>query len=209
MIHIITEDNRRGFHHQLTEMHRQRRKLFVDEMGWRLATHAGLEIDAYDSAQTIYLIEIEAGSGALVQSARLTPSTGSHLLGDVFPQLCTNGVPRAPEIWEASRFCPAPSTPKGAARQTLLMRMIAAILETGLLFGLQKVTYVASAALAPRAAKAGWDVTALGPAQRVGREKASAHIAEVSAAGLARVRALHGLALPLTRYSAGDLARAA
>jgi N-acyl-L-homoserine lactone synthetase len=216
LINIITAENRHLFHHALTEMHVQRKHLFVDRMRWQMESVGGLEIDNFDSGEAIYLIETSTpvtdattARNAVVQSARLLRSDRPHLLGDVFPQLCSGPVTRSPKIWEATRFCPAPETPKGEARRMLLFRMIGGILETGLLFGIEQVTFVASAALRPLALRAGWELEALGPEVRIGRERLIAMIAHVSSAGLARVRANHGLASPLTRYADAELRRAA
>lgn len=216
MINIITADNRHLFHHALTEMHLQRKHLFIDRMRWQMESVGGLEIDNFDSDQAIYLLETAVAvndgaqaSSAVVQSARLLRTDRPHLLADVFPELCSGPVPRSPNIWEATRFCPAPETPKGEARRRLLFRMIGGILETGLLFGMERVTFVASAALKPLATQAGWDVEPLGPEMRIGRERLTAMVAEINSAGLARVRANHGFTQPLTRYADADLRRAA
>lgn len=209
MIHIVTADNRRAFHHTLTQMHRQRKILFIDHMKWGLEDCAGLEIDQFDGPEAIYLIETDPATGAVLQSARLLPSLGAHLLADVFPILCDAGAPRGAAIYEASRFCPAPDAPKGAARRLLLSKMIGAIMETGILFGIEQVSFVASAALAPLAATAGWNVSPLGSATRIGRERLRAMIADVNSEGLTQVRARHGLASPLTRYAGAAFARAA
>ncbi|HEX8903099.1 acyl-homoserine-lactone synthase [Vitreimonas sp.] len=208
MIQIITRENRALFHHALTEMHRQRRRLFIDEMGWGLAEIAGLEIDQFDSEDAIYLIEMNA-RGEVLQSARLIPTTRPHMLSEKFASLCSTAPPSSPAIWEASRFCPAPETPKGAPRRRLLARMIAAILETGLLFGMERVTFVASAALAPLARTAGWRVHALGPVVRAKRDRLAAFAAEISADGLAMVRARNQFDAPLTRHADTGLKRAA
>lgn len=216
MINIITADNRHLFHHALTEMHLQRKHLFIDRMRWQMESAGGLEIDNFDSEQAIYLVETASAvndglqaSASVLQSARLLCTEKPHLLGDVFPQLCSAAVPRAANIWEATRFCPAPDTPKGDARRQLLFRMIGGILETGLLFGIEQVTFVASAALKPLAVRAGWDVEPLGPEMRLGRERLTAMIAQINSVGLARVRANHGFIQPLTRYADADLRRAA
>lgn len=209
MIHIITAENRRHFHHALMEMHRQRKTVFIDDLKWRLEDSAGLEIDSYDSADAIYLIEADGPRAPVSASARLLPTTQPHLLGEVFPQLCSEKPPAGPAVWEATRFCPAPGTPNGAIRHAMLGRIIAGIMETGLLFGIEQVTFVASAALAPLALRAGWAVRALGPARRVGRERLAAFVADIDSAGLRQVKARHDLAGPLTRFMPGDLARAA
>lgn len=208
MIHIITADNRHLFHHALAEMHRQRKQVFMDELGWPLDEIAGMELDRFDCPEAIYLIETKP-CGAITGSARLLPTTRPHLLSDVFPNLCNAPVPSGADVWEATRFCPAPEIAKGAPRRALLMRIIAAIIETALLFGIDRVTFVASRALTPLATQAGWRVTALGAAQRVGRDRLQAFVAEIDAAGLKAVRALNCIDGPLTRFLPAGPARAA
>ncbi len=209
MIHIVTAENRSLFRHALTEMHLQRKQMFIDELGWALRTEAGLEIDEYDSEDAIYLIEAQSSRGPITGSARLLRTDRPHLLGDRFSHLCETAPPTGPDTWEATRFCPAPETPPGPQRRSMLTRMIAAIMETALLFGTRRVSFVASAALAPLALKVGWNAQALGPAHRTGRERVRAFAADIDAEGLARVRALNAIAGPLTRYAPGALIRAA
>ena len=208
MINIISRENRHLFHHTLMEMHAQRKQVFIDQLCWPLEECAGIEMDAFDGESTLYLIET-APDGAVVCSARLLPSMCPHLLGEVFEHICMQGAPRSDTIWEASRFCPAPETSKGQERRDMLMRMIAAIMEASILFGMEQVTFVAGAALARLARKAGWDVELLGPMQRVGRERLTAMIAHATSAGLNRVRSLNGLEGPVTRYADPALSRAA
>ncbi len=200
MIQIVTSENRRLFHHALLEMHEQRKVVFIDRMRWRLEESAGLEIDAFDSAEAIYLLETDE-RGRVRQSARLLKTSAPHLMSEVFPQLCPDGVPRGASVWEATRFCPAPDVAAGAPRRQCLGRMIAAIMEAAILFGVGQVSFVAGAALAPSARDAGWDVRPLGPQMRIGRERLVAMLATISLEGLARVRARHGLSGPLTRYA--------
>ena len=87
--------------------------------------------------------------------------------------------------------------------------MIAGIMETALLFGIEQVTYVADAALAPMALKVGWDVRALGAPRGKGRNRIQAFVASIDGAGLKRVRQAFAISAPLTRFVPADLARAA
>ena len=209
MIHIITNENRHLFRHALMEMHIQRKQVFIDELRWPLNADSGIEIDAYDSEDAVYLIEADAPRAPVTASARLLRTDRPHLLGERFAHLCAGAPPSGSNIWEATRFCPAPGTPRGAERRLMLARMIAAIMETGLLFGIDRVTFVASAALAPLARQVGWSVAALGPAQRSGRERLTAMAADIDALGLKRVRDTNGIGVALTRFTPGDFARAA
>jgi acyl-homoserine lactone synthase len=209
MINIVTAENRHLFRHALMEMHRQRKAVFIDELGWRLNAETGIEIDAYDAEDVVYLIEADAPRAAVTGSARLLPTSRPHLLSEAFADLCDEPPPRGAHVWEATRFCPAPDTPRGPPRQALLMRMIGAIMETAILFGVDKVTFVASAALGPLSERAGWDVRPLGSAARKGREKVRAYLATIDGEGLKRVRERIGATGPLTRFIPGALANAA
>lgn len=209
MIYIVSEENRRRFHHLLTEMHRHRKQVFIDKMNWRLEESMGLEIDAYDSHDAIYLIEAGTPVSDVKVSARMLPTVRPHLLSEQFADLCEEPLPAGPRVWEATRFCPAPDTPVGPPRRDMLGRMIAGIIETALLFGIDQVTYVADAALAPLAMKVGWDARALGRPRGKGRNKIQAFAAHIDGAGLKRVRDAFAIAGPLTRFVPADLARAA
>lgn len=208
MIHIVTAENRGAFRLPLLEMHRHRKAIFVDTLRWNVPVVEGLEIDAFDAPEAIYLLECPPAQTPLTGSLRLLPTERPHLLGDIFSDLCAGGPPRGPRIWEASRFCPSPLLEARSERHALFARMIAAILEAGLLFDIEAVTFVASAALAPLARDVGWSVRTLGPVRRRGREKIVAMQAEISIAGLRAVRARHAIAGPLARFSAPDPAAA-
>lgn len=209
MIQIVTAENRHLFRHALMEMHRHRKAVFIDQLGWRLNAESGIEIDAYDAEDVVYLIEADAPRAPVTGSARLLPTSRAHLLSECFADLCAEPPPCGAHVWEATRFCPSPDTPRGLARQALVGRMIGAIVETAFLFGIETVTFVASAALAPLAENAGWDVRALGPTRRIERDRVRAYAAAINFAGLQRIRARLGASAPLTRFIPGQLPQAA
>lgn len=208
MIYIVTAENRHLFRHALMDMHRQRKRVFIDELGWDLSAPDGLEIDAFDAEEATYLIDAEAPRAPVRASLRLLPTDRPHLMSEVFAELCVGGVPRGGSIWEASRFCPAPEAP-AAKRRRLVGRMIAGIVETALLFGIERVSYVAGAAVSPIAAAAGWRAEPLGERVRMGRDRVQAFAAQIDAETQRAVRARNGITAPLTRYVPGELARAA
>lgn len=209
MIYVVSSENRRGFHHLLNEMHRQRKAVFIDRLHWRLAEIAGQEVDDYDAEDVIYLIEAANAKSGVVQSARLLPTDRPSLLSQHFGHLCDEAPPQGKRVWEATRFCPAPDTPSGPPRRAMLGRMIAAIMETALIFGVERVTYVADAALAPQARRAGWDVAPLGRPHGAGRARLQAFVAEIDAAGLRRVRTRFDIGQPLIRFVPANFATAA
>ena len=195
MIRVVTKRNRAANTRLLIEMHRQRRAVFVDRLGWRLTVSGGLEIDAYDGPAALYLLSMM--QERLLSSARLLPTTQPHLMSARFAHLCPGGVPRGPGVWEASRFCVDPALCDRATRRAQLGRIIAGILELGLARGLERVTFVAGSALLPLALSAGWAARPLGPAHRHGGDWIQAVAARVSQDGLDAVRARHGLDGPV------------
>lgn len=205
LTHLVTRDNRQAYRRELREMHAQRKRLFVDQLGWPIASNGELEADAFDTDAALYLLHFDR-EGALLASARLLRTDQPHLLDTTFSHLCTNNVPRSEHIWEATRFCPSPEIQDSQSRRILLGEIIAGILEAGLLFGMSDVTFVAGGALKPLALTSGWTVTTLGPTQRYLRDRVTACMASIDVPGLRRVRERHNLVAPLLRYSPARIA---
>ncbi|WP_281077638.1 acyl-homoserine-lactone synthase [Variovorax paradoxus] len=83
---------------------RYRHQVFIEKLGWDLASRDGLEFDQFDHAETLYVAARDA-TGEIVGTARLLPTDRPYLLGEVFPQLMGEGEPpRDPRVWELSRF---------------------------------------------------------------------------------------------------------
>ena len=81
-----------------------RYKVFVETLGWDLQTQEGAEVDQFDHQDTLYVVARD-DLGHVNGCARLLPTTGPYLLGEVFPELM-NGqpVPCSEDVWELSRF---------------------------------------------------------------------------------------------------------
>ncbi len=199
MIYIVTAENRDLFQADLSAMHRHRKHTFVDTLGWHLPTRADQEIDTYDGPHTIYLIARPHPTAAVAASARLLPTTGSHLMGDLFPHICTDGAPRGDALWEASRFCPAPPTPR-RERLALLWQIFCGIMETALLYDIERVIFTANHALRPLALECGWRARALGPTVADGSDSITAIAVDIDRAGLRTLRQRFRIASPITRF---------
>ncbi|MCY4044254.1 MAG: GNAT family N-acetyltransferase [Cellvibrionales bacterium] len=81
-----------------------RYKVFIERLGWDMATQNGIEIDQFDHDGTFHIIA-NSPEGEVVGCARLLPTTKPYLLEDVFPELL-NGqpAPKSDDVWELSRF---------------------------------------------------------------------------------------------------------
>src|SRR3954468_3535603 len=102
MIDLVLPEARFRFAGPLMEMHRDRKQVFVDLLGWSLpALGSWIEVDQFDNDHAVYLLARQHGSHQ--GSVRLLPSTGSTMLASLFGDLCPDGVPVGEDVWEISR----------------------------------------------------------------------------------------------------------
>jgi acyl homoserine lactone synthase len=88
-----------------------RYEVFVKALGWPLHCEEGIELDAFDRPDTVYVVACDRDR-EIFGCARLLPTNGPYLLGEVFPHLMgVSSLPFSADIWELSRF--AISQPKG------------------------------------------------------------------------------------------------
>ena len=105
MVDIVTSANRYLYHNALEEMYALRYHVAVNELGWTIPNTADQrDKDEFDFDDTIYFLKFD-DERRLIATARLNPTTRSHLMTEVFPHLCHfSGVPKADNIFEYSRF---------------------------------------------------------------------------------------------------------
>ena len=203
MVFIANAENRGLFGPDLEEMHRHRKVVFVDRAGWEVPVLADRETDAYDRADTMYLLAKEGPHGGLLASVRLLATTAPHLMSDLFAAACRGGVLRGPTIWEVSRFCTTPVIHDRILRLKLLWEMICAVMETALVYGIDQVVFVANRALLPLAIGCGWDARALGATLRDANDEMTAVVAAITPEGLRRVRTRYEVPAPVIRFPVG------
>lgn len=141
MVSIVTASNRSLYEAELDEMFRFRHAVAVGEMGWTLPdTSNGYDIDAYDTEDTIYFLD-HAPDGRLLASSRLNPTTGPHLLRDVFPEFVDGGViPQGPDIYEHSRYLVMKTGVTQEQFMRARARVLIAVYEFGLANGIKSLT---------------------------------------------------------------------
>lgn len=143
-------------------MLQDRKTVLIDQLGWDLQSPDGLhEIDAYDGDETLYLIVYQLGTCRHLGSVRLLPSTGPHLLGDVFPHLCEGGVPIGPDVCEITRLVTTPGLSRAEALQ-VRRRLSIALFEHALAAGITRYTMVTHLPWLPSLLSIGWDAEPLG-----------------------------------------------
>jgi len=159
MLHVVTGADRNHFATPLAQMHRDRKSVFIDRLGWRLpVTDGEFEIDQFDSDAAVYLLATD-DQGTHTGSLRLLPTVGPHLLSEVFSDLCDAGVPRGSDIWEITRLCTAPNlADPRSTRQALLLGVV----EYALLAGIRRYTCVTHVPYLNAVLAVGWNCAPLG-----------------------------------------------
>jgi acyl-homoserine lactone synthase len=202
MVDVVTSCNRYKYESQLALMHEDRRRIFVDSLKWEIPVVDGrFEIDQFDNDDAVYLLALDAKKETHLGSVRLLPSSKPHLLGDVFPMLCDNGVPRGEDIWEITRLCTAPQL---RGREAWLARSYLAVgmVEFALLYGISRYTCVAETSWLSSIMAVGWECEPLGLPQEINGESIGALMINISPATLQLFRMKMGWRLPVLELDA-------
>ncbi|HEX9471087.1 MAG TPA: acyl-homoserine-lactone synthase [Bradyrhizobium sp.] len=195
MIRVVTKDNAERHVGNLYQMHRIRKAVFKDRLGWDVTVSGEFEVDEYDALGPSYLLSIDR-YGTLIGCVRLLPTTGPNMLRDIFPSFVTKAaVPRGERVWEASRFAVSRNTTAAEAglSQTTYDLLIG-VLKFGLSNGISTIVCVVDLRMERILRRAGWQLERLGPAHRIGSTIAMAGQLDVSAQILRRLEGRVGLA---------------
>jgi len=162
MIDLILPGERTSYAGPLMQMYHDRKRVFVDELGWQLQSPGSwLELDDYDNEAAVYLMARDGETGDRRGSVRLLPTTGPHLMSGVFPDLCVDGLIRSPSCWEISRLV-ASVDGKTGTRLLRVHRLLAlALVEFALLNDIDRYVLVAESQRVPALLSMGWQVTPL------------------------------------------------
>ena len=166
-----------------SSMHADRKRVFVDRLKWDVPHDGTFEQDQYDTDQADYLILQDSQSHQHHGSVRLLPTTGPHMLGEVFPFLCDGPVPKGPRIREITRLVVSPSvrrTDRVATRNMLGRAMI----EFGLMTGVEHYTAVCEIGFLTQLLAAGWRIDPLGLPQAVAGSVIGAVLIHVEAGSI-------------------------
>ncbi|MGB5076826.1 MAG: acyl-homoserine-lactone synthase [Sphingorhabdus sp.] len=150
----------------LRNMFEARKQVFVDLLKWNVpVVEERYEIDQFDNIHATYLILTDKNGGHHA-SCRLLPTTRAHILGSLFPQLCTGPVPEGPDIFEITRFCLDRSL-SSEGRKVARNRLVSEIVDHAIQQGISCYTGVAELNWFHQVQDFGWKCVALGPSRRI------------------------------------------
>lgn len=161
-IKLVDADARLQFSKHLIEMHHDRKRVFVDQLGWQLPTAGSwLEIDQFDNEYTVYLIACAGDDDRHLASVRLLPTNRPHMLNTIFADLPDGGPVVGEDVWESSRFTIAPLGMRGAEVMRLSQYLALAHVEFALLNGIRRYTMIGEVHRVATVAAMGWKVRPL------------------------------------------------
>jgi len=210
MIDLIFPEDRGQFASPLLQMYHDRKRVFIDELGWRLKSPGSwLELDDYDNEAAVYLLARDPETGDHLGSVRLLPTTSSHMMEGVFPDLCMEGPIRSESTWEISRLV-ASINGKAGTRLLRVHRMLAlSIVEFALLNNIDSYVLVAESPRVPALLSVGWSVTPLSLPTEHDGEMIEALKIEIDEQTLPRMRKRLGYERDLLELHKAEMARAA
>jgi acyl-homoserine lactone synthase len=161
MIQVINLNNMHGHHLLMDEMFVARKKIFIDRMGWKIRHHRDREFDQFDDEWAEYIVVQDPDTGGHLASARLLRTDRPHILDTLFATLCEAAIPTGPSIRELTRFC---ITPNGNARYRLELRnrLFSALVDYGLMHGIDSYTGVTHFSFLSQVLSLGWRCDMLG-----------------------------------------------
>lgn len=142
-------------------MFADRKRLFVDMMGWKLKVEDGEERDDWDDGDAEYLILEGPEPGQHLASLRLLRTERPHLLDTIFPQLCERLIPRGLHVREITRLC-LPVRRRARDRIEARNVLARAISDYALVSGISSYTAVCNMGFLTELLTAGWRCDPLG-----------------------------------------------
>ncbi len=197
MIRLVQGHERAAYPNEIDGMHRLRRKVFHERMGWEVSVIRDWEIDGFDAFDPLYVLSIDERE-SVVGCLRLLPTTGYTMINDVFGEILPDNEPIvSPLIWESSRFAvdrdaDIPIGPNGISRATAELGL--GMNAVGMRLGLSHVVTVYDALVHRTLKRAACAGEPIAPAKRLGGTLSYAVLYEVGPETEQRVRAVSGIA---------------
>lgn len=202
MAHLVTKNNIHLYAKQLNQMYQQRHQVFVENLRWNLPlAKNGLEVDQYDTEDAIYILSLDHNMD-VVGSMRLLPTIQDHLMSDLFSHLLNVPEPIGESVWESSRTCLKPSVEIRAEKNNVINDVFIGMAEAAVMFGIEKITFVANMQIYSTLIAFGGKVEPLGfPQIDIDGEEIVASSVNISRDILKNVWQNYGITEPTLNYT--------
>jgi N-acyl-L-homoserine lactone synthetase len=179
----------------IDKMFRLRAKVFNDRLGWDVKVSDDREKDQFDELNPLYVVETDEQRNVLA-SLRLLPTTGPHMLSDVFSELMEpEDIIRSPRVLESSRFAADTELlghlPNGLS--TVTGKLLCALLETARAAGVDFVVSVYDVRMERILRRAGCSFERLCRPKRIGDVMTVAGLCETAMSITDEIRARNNL----------------
>lgn len=161
MVKIINQFNAARHRAMVDGMFRDRKRVFVDLLGWDVPTQGAYEKDQFDNEHAEYFIIGDPLTGTHHASMRLLRTDHPHLLDSVFPMLCDATIPRGSAYRELTRLCISPDI-KPRERIAARNRLFTGLVQYALMKGIEGYTGVSEMHIYRQVLALGWRCTPLG-----------------------------------------------
>jgi acyl homoserine lactone synthase len=181
MITVLSKENVGHHVSSLYQMHRLRKEVFSDRLGWSVTVSGDLEVDEYDALAPVYVLSVTA-EGDVLGGVRLLPTIGPYMLRDTFASLLDDlEAPASELLWEASRFAVAKNSAKGdCGLACATYELLIGVLRVSLAHDIEAIVCVVDLRMERVLRRAGWHMQRLGPERRIGNTIAVAGRLDVS-----------------------------
>lgn len=184
-VHVVTADNADLYRAELEGFFRARHKIYVEEKGWMPPSPDGLEKDQFDTPLATYMIGLD--NGRVIAGSRFLPTHVPHLLSEVFPHLCTQGLMTSPTVAEWTRGFIL-SEFRGGEGVPIMAQFCCAVMEYCLAEGITHVGGIQEIYWLPLWRRFGWKFKPLGEPAEIDGTLCVPGYCEVSEEALANVR---------------------
>ena len=199
LVHIVNSGNKDFYAEFLEEMFIQRKKLFVETMGWSdLPMIDGVEKDEMDLVDGVEYHLIFDKNGDLIGHCRYNPTTSNYLLGTAMKKYVMNPIQEGHDCWEFTRFAPSWNfDPKH--KKLALGYLCTATLEWSLMRGVKKLLGIGEENLVQLALALQWPTRRLGtPIEYDAGRQALAFEFSITQQALSATRAYFNINAPVT-----------
>lgn len=205
MFIVVQGDNSKNYKCLINQYYELRKKIFYDELAWKVNIQGAYERDMYDDLDPVYLLWCNENYTQLYGGMRLMPTTGPTLLYDTFRATFPDSASLiAPGIWEGTRMCininALQAETAGMKAADAFSLFLLALCEVAIYHGISSLICNYEPPMKRIYLRSGVVVNELGRANNYGKYPVCCGLFEVSKLTLASMRNKQNVNYALTRY---------